>query len=360
MGEMVFIPSGEFLMGSTGEDVERLLNLFTYRRPSRYANEQPQHVVYLDAFYIDKYEVTNAEYARFLDATGRTPPVFWNDELYNQPRQAVMAVSWEDAAAYARWAGKRLPTEAEWEYAALALIGNTYEERLYERRLYPWDGHYLRNASRKYRGRFMANFVRGKGDYMGLAGDLNDNAAITAPVKSYWPNDYGLYCMAGNVNEWVADVYRQLNSVEVDPLNPYRGNIFKVLERDQDGNVAEKDSLGRLRYREVTPEKVADRYNYQKADYRNYKDGDLGSAISNTDDWKGEDRGTSQMYAQDAENNDFTTLVNDRARVYKGGSWMDRAYWLIPSTRRFLDEKSARADLGFRCAMTRVGSPSGF
>ena len=254
----------------------------------------------------------------------------------------------------------RLPTEAEWEYAALALIGNTYEERLYERRLYPWDGHYLRNASRKYRGRFMANFVRGNGDYMGLAGDLNDNAAITAPVKSYWPNDYGLYCMAGNVNEWVADVYRQLNSVEVDPLNPYRGNIYKVLERDQDGNVAEKDSLGRLRYREVTPEEVADRYNYQKADYRNYKDGDLQSAISNSDDWKGEDKGTAQMYSQDTQNNDFTTLINDRARVYKGGSWMDRAYWLIPSTRRFLDEKSARADLGFRCAMTRVGSPSGF
>jgi len=119
-------------------------------------------------------------------------------------------------------------------------------------------------------------------------------------------------------------------------------------------------ALGRLRYREVTPEEVADRYNYQKADYRNYKDGDLESAISNTDDWKGEDKGTGQMYSQDTQNNDFTTLINDRARVYKGGSWMDRAYWLIPSTRRFLDEKSARADLGFRCAMTRVGSPSGF
>ena len=72
----------------------------------------------------------------------------------------------------------RLPTEAEWEYAALALIGNTYEERVYERRIYPWDGHNVRNDSKSDRGKMRANFVRGRGDMMGTAGDLNDNASI--------------------------------------------------------------------------------------------------------------------------------------------------------------------------------------
>lgn len=69
---------------------------------------------------------------------------------------------------------------------------------------------------------------------------------------------------------------------------------------------------------------------------------------------------TANMYAQSLEDNDFSTLIDDNARVYKGGSWKDRAYWLNPSTRRFLDQTNSRDDIGFRCAMIRVGSPSGF
>ena len=253
----------------------------------------------------------------------------------------------------------RLPTEAEWEFAAYALVGNTVEERMYERRIYPWSGRNIRNSRPRSMGQMMANFVRGRGDLMGVAGSLNDNGSITVDVKSYWPNDYGLYCMAGNVNEWVQDVYRPLSYEDVDDFNPFRGNVFTDLRRDADGNVTGKDNLGRLYIDTVKPADVADRYNYQKGDYRNYRDGDLKSAIGTGGTWVSpEDEGSSQMYAQRPD--DFSTLINDNARVYKGGSWKDRAYWLNPSTRRFLDQEASRDDLGFRCAMIRVGSPAGF
>ena len=110
----------------------------------------------------------------------------------------------------------RLPTEAEWEYAALALIGNqpTNDERISDRRLYPWNGNTVRFQQRnKYQGEILANFKRGRGDYMGMAGKLNDQAHIPAPVRTYLPNDYGLYHMAGNVNEWTMDLFRPLTSV---------------------------------------------------------------------------------------------------------------------------------------------------
>jgi sulfatase modifying factor 1 len=254
----------------------------------------------------------------------------------------------------------RLPTEAEWEFAAYALRGNTFEERVYERRVYPWDGHNVRNSANKYRGEMMANFIRARGDLMGVAGSLNDNGSITVGVKSYWPNDYGLYCMAGNVNEWVLDVYRPLTFDNVDEFNPFRGNVYTDLRRDANGQVVQKDKLGRLIVDTVKDADVAKRYNYRKGDYRNYKDGDIQSSLPVTSWTDTEDgtKGSQRMYSQG--DNDFVSLINDVARVYKGGSWKDRAYWLNPSTRRFLDQESSRDDLGFRCAMIRVGSPSGF
>ncbi len=252
----------------------------------------------------------------------------------------------------------RLPTEAEWEFAAVALIGNSFDERVYERRIYPWNGHNLRQDDKKARGEMRANFVRGRGDYMGTAGDLNDNGAITVPVKSYWPNDYGLYCMAGNVNEWVADVYRPLSSEDVNEFRPFRGNVFTEVARNPDGSIASKDSMGRLKRVEMTEERIGDRQNFSKSDYRNYSDGDINSSLDFVQKETAGQDGSGRMYAQ--KGSDMSSLVNDETRVYKGGSWKDRAYWLSPGTRRFLHQEEAREDLGFRCAMIRVGSPAGY
>ncbi|MCG8698247.1 MAG: SUMF1/EgtB/PvdO family nonheme iron enzyme [Bacteroidales bacterium] len=275
------------------------------------------------------------------------------------PNKDTRRVRLEDGILLPRY---RLPTEAEWEYAALALIGNSYEERVYERRIYPWDGSVMRQDAKGVRGEMRANYTRGRGDLMGVAGDLNDNATIPAPVTAYWPNDYGLYCMAGNVNEWVQDVYRPMTFQEFDEFNPFRGNVFQTLETDEEGNVAEKDSLGRLKYREITEEEAINRWNYKKADYINYRDGDHESSIIDGSDWAAQastqTRGSSRMYVNDNAN-DANSLITDRSRVYKGGSWRDRAYWLSPGARRFLDEEGSRDDLGFRCAMIRVGSPAG-
>ncbi|MCB0580832.1 MAG: SUMF1/EgtB/PvdO family nonheme iron enzyme, partial [Phaeodactylibacter sp.] len=209
----------------------------------------------------------------------------------------------------------RLPTEAEWEYAALALQGNQTsekDERISDRRFYPWDGNTVRYQKRdKYQGDLLANFKRGKGDYMGMAGKLNDDAHIPAPVRSFLPNDFGLYNMAGNVNEWVLDLYRPLTSetlsdVENHDLNPYRGGKFQKMELDEDGRPVEKDSLGRLRYQYVTDEEAANRDNYKTGMVYNYLDGDK----------------QSQAYYDYGKH----TLISDKARVYKGGSWADRAF----------------------------------
>jgi len=260
----------------------------------------------------------------------------------------------------------QLPTEAEWEYAALAIIGNSIDERIYSRKLYPWNGHYMRNDTKENLGLMRANFQRGRGDMMGVAGYLNDNASITSPIDAYWPNDYGLYCMSGNVNEWVRDVFRQVSFVDVDGFNPFRGNVFKTILRNTDGTIEQKDSLGRIPFREVTLEESMNRENYQKADNINYNDGDIKSSIVPGGDWNAEsgteERGSNRMYNNGKNNKDanMSSMVNDHSRVYKGGSWQDRPYWLIPGTRRFLDESKSTRDIGFRCSMLRVGSPTGY
>ena len=148
-------------------------------------------------------------------------------------------VSFEDGLLQPAY---RLPTEAEWEFAALGLVGNSYAELITDRRTYPWDGHYTRNDNSRERGygSMNANFVRGRGDYMGVAGSLNDAAAATAAVYQYPPNDYGLYNMAGNVSEWCMDVYRPLSTVDAEEFRPFRGNVYQTKQLNSEGNVADK------------------------------------------------------------------------------------------------------------------------
>lgn len=246
--------------------------------------------------------------------------------------------------------GYRLPTEAEWEYAAYGLLDqnpNTRkkeksrgEENRSNQQVYSWikNPNGLRDNRRgSWQGEFLANFKRGGGDNMGIAGGLNDRAAITAPVTSFFPNAYGLYNMSGNVSEWVADVYRPLTPLDAQDFNYFRGNKFQKLAKDESG-AYERDSSGYLKRKDISDDEVKDRRNYQKNNVINYLDGDSTSRV---------------LYAAG------TTFINDKSRVIKGGSWNDRAYWLSPGTRRFMQEEQAASTVGFRCAQSYLGPPEG-
>ncbi|MDR1679479.1 MAG: SUMF1/EgtB/PvdO family nonheme iron enzyme [Prevotellaceae bacterium] len=259
----------------------------------------------------------------------------------------------------------RLPTEAEWEYAAYGVSAKDGEENSGEKNQFPWPGHQMRNADKKYRGEMMANYVRGSGDMMGMGGRLNDAATITNTVDSYFPNDFGLYNMAGNVNEWVMDVYRALTPEQVTEYNSVRGNVYTspvFTENTQDGKkvmIPVIDSLGRVKM--VIPVEKSDSTmgKYIKYDVRNYGDGDARSSM-NSDLWKtpmDPDAATKLLYDPDATADGLLSAkITNTSRVYKGGSWKDRATWLNPSTRRFLEQTQSTSDIGFRCAMTRLGS----
>jgi len=331
---LVYIEGGRTVLGSFEEDLLK-------------TGDNKERTVTVASFYMDQTEIANVHWLEYLFYVKRDSSeefyrsalpdtLVWKSQLaYNDPYVdhylrypgfryfPIVGVNWEQANDFSEWrtaivnkqlaenagvevpeggGGRiplesgvvlpnyRLPSEAEWEYAAQALIGNQWlDENQTHKRLYPWDGHALRNPYGKEMGQFLANFKRGRGDYAGIAGKLNDGAMITDYIYNYPPNDFGLYNMAGNVNEWVYDVYRPTSFQKIDDLNPLR------------------------------------------------RDGYL-------DDEEGYDT------------EGFQSLIDDKTRVYKGGSWKDVAYWLSPGTRRFLAQDSSTATIGFRCAMIRAGT----
>ncbi|SDL77585.1 gliding motility lipoprotein GldJ [Siphonobacter aquaeclarae] len=347
---LVYIEGGRFTMGTLEEDVAGL-------------HDNVERTVTVQSFFMDETEIANVHYLEYLYAIQRdsTQEVYeaalpdttvwagemaFNDTYVDQYLRypgfrmyPVVGVSWVQAQDYSAWRtqavnadlarkattggsskkkGKkgeaqaevaqtqytggraaietgyvlpdyRLPTEAEWEYAAKALIGTQYlDENQSNQRIYPWDGSSMRKSTGRKKGMMLANYKRGRGDYAGIAGKSNDGAIITDEVFSYPPNDFGLYNMAGNVNEWVWDVYRPTTFQTFSDLNPVRRNGF-----------------------------LDDEKNYDKKD-----------------------------------NN---SLIDNRARVYKGGSWADVSYWLSPGTRRYMDQDSSTATIGFRCSMIASG-----
>jgi formylglycine-generating enzyme required for sulfatase activity len=226
---MVVVPAGEFWMGSTQDEVDGLVEQCMRTRKkdsvtcrSVFQGEKPRHKVRVSAFAMDKYEVTNRLFAKFVEGTGhrttaeregwgwgltdreaapqRVEDVSWKTPARAAggdsvvPQHPVSMVSWEDAAAYCRWAGKRLPSEAEWEYAARAGTTGAY-----------WWGDRVQGA------RPVANLAdeTGKQQYPGLAVEsgYSDGSARTSPVGSYEANPWGLHDMIGNVWEWTADWY---------------------------------------------------------------------------------------------------------------------------------------------------------
>jgi len=281
----------------------------------------------------------------------------------------------------------RLPTEAEWEFAAKAVVEDREYNNTRGRKKYAWKGKYTRNKSKRYTGDQLANFKQGKGDYSGVPGWSNDGADITIAVKSYEPNAFGLYDMSGNVAEWVADVYRPIIDNEANDFNYFRGNIFTKKMIDAEGNVVIADNQnvkydtldngkivpnflpGSVKYTPVTKRDAYMRNNYEKAYNVDIKDGDLASTKlygKNEEDLETKPRmynspvkprviGESGFLMQEYDVKKRTTLVSDITRVYKGGSWKDMEYWLDPSQRRYLPEYMATNYIGFRCASDRIG-----
>jgi formylglycine-generating enzyme len=243
--EMVLIPAGEFEMGTDPAEIrwtvqwlkklypELLKNIDT--NSFSFKDETPRHTVYVDAFYMDRYEVTNEQYRKFAQATGRSDPqgvafikladgkfaitnAFkpWSDTNFNGVKQPVICVSYDDARAYAEWAGKRLPTEAQWEKAARGkLVGKHFA----------WGDSWPpdRNA-----GNFADEDFRAAtrdASFPFISGH-HDGYAYTAGIGSFVPNAFGLHDMTGNVSEWCEDWYADdyySRSPKSNPAGPPSG-----------------------------------------------------------------------------------------------------------------------------------------
>ncbi len=245
---MVQIPAGGFWMGRTHMFLFDELNWTARLRQ----DDQPARVITLDAFWIDKYEVTNTDYAKFAEATNRKTPWYWKGGKINpgQEKWPVYNVNWEDAAAYCAWAGKRLPTEAEWEKAARGGL---------DRNLYSWGNELDVKPAAGAEGR-PAGPPKKMAQYQAANGP--------APVGSFPPNGYGLYDVTGNVWEWVSDWYGQ-DYYSVGPLKNPTGPAtgqYKVVRgggwtNDEDlWNTGQRSLLGAHYRNYAPPSQISDAY----------------------------------------------------------------------------------------------------
>jgi formylglycine-generating enzyme required for sulfatase activity len=196
-GDMVLIPAGEFIMGSSSEEVKPIIEEFGKRGDFigySFESETPRRKINVGAFYIDRYEVTNTQYKTFINATGHLPPRHWKNGTFasGKDNHPAMYVSWFDAEAYASWAGKRLPTEEEWEKASRGIDGRTY----------PWGSKYNPEAVGTAEGILRTNY------------SPIELTHFAAPVDEFKgdKSPYGVYDMAGNVMEWTGSWYEKGDS----------------------------------------------------------------------------------------------------------------------------------------------------
>lgn len=208
---MVLIPGAMFEMGTDAADVPKLQEIFKIKRAEMFSDETPRHRVKIDSFYLDKYEVTNADFKNFLDKNPawRKDKILsefhngkylqtWNGHLFPKAKEnhPVAFVSWYAAVAYCQSRGKRLPTEAEWEFASRGGLSG---------KAFPWGD--------KPADKTLANFGE------------NEIGAATA-VGSYPANGYGLFDMAGNVWEFLADEWQKYPANVEIQVNPVAGGDF--------------------------------------------------------------------------------------------------------------------------------------
>ncbi len=194
-GGMVLVPAGKFVMGLSEKDTKWIKRKIG-GEVRFFRNQLPRQKITIPAFYIDKYEVTNEQYKKFITATGHNPPENWQNGTFpaGKAKHPVVFVSWKDASAYAKWAGKRLPTEQEWEKAARGPKGF----------LYPWGDNFRRNKLNSG------------------TGGANQTTVVGRYEKG--KSHYGAYDMAGNVKEWTADTYKDY------PGNPFEDDFFGLVE----------------------------------------------------------------------------------------------------------------------------------
>ena len=218
--EMVLIPAGEFEMGHNGN-----------------ATTKPVHTVYVDAFYIDKYEVTVGQYNQFVRATGHRPLPDWVSKYFPTDQHPVVGVTWHDAMAYAKWAGKRLPTEAEWEKAARGGLVGKWQA---------WGDAALDGTQCNFADKSLSEMwdkevsdKERKPEDNWADKSIDDGYAYTAPVGSYPPNGYGLYDIAGNVWEHCFDAYDK----NFYANSPRRNPIADIIVKDGENNIVAINKL---------------------------------------------------------------------------------------------------------------------